>query len=180
MKRMLANSMFLFCLIVLCSFSKKEAKVLVFSKTMGYHHESIAVGIQAIQKLGKENHFMVDTTTNSNAFTNANLKQYKAIIFLSTTGAVLNDAQKAAFQRYIQQGGGYVGVHAATDTEYDWPWYNRLVGAYFKSHPAQQNATLNVTNNHFIATKHLPAFWNRWDEWYNFKDTHCTGIVFMF
>ncbi|HMG07704.1 MAG TPA: ThuA domain-containing protein, partial [Mucilaginibacter sp.] len=111
-----------------------------------------------------------DSTTNAEKFTTANLKQYAAVIFLSTTGNVLNDAQQAAFEQYIKAGGGFVGVHAATDTEYDWPWYGNLVGAYFKSHPPkQQVATLNVVDRNFIATKHLPAEWKRLDEWYNFK-----------
>ncbi|MDE3124732.1 MAG: ThuA domain-containing protein [Bacteroidota bacterium] len=176
MKKVIITSIFLVTSIIIFAFSKKEAKVLIFSKTMGYHHESIAAGIKAIQKLGKENHFIVDTTTNSNAFTEQNLKQYKAVIFLSTTGTVLDDQQKKAFQHFIQQGGGFVGVHAATDTEYDWPWYNKLVGAYFKSHPVQQNATLNVVDKKFIATKNLPPTWNRWDEWYNFKDTHWDSV----
>ena len=100
-----------------------KPKVLVFSKTAGFHHNSIAVGIPAIVKLGQENNFDVDTTTNSAKFTSENLKQYAAVIFLSTTGDVLNDEQQKAFQGYIHSGGGFVGVHAATDTEYGWPWY---------------------------------------------------------
>lgn len=148
-----------------------KSRVLIFCKTAGFHHNSIAVGIPAIIKLGQENNFDVDTTTNSAKFTVQNLKQYAAVIFLSTTGNVLNDEQKKAFQEYIHAGGGYVGVHSATDTEYNWPWYGDLVGAYFKNHPDhQQVATLNVVDRNFIATKHLPAEWKRLDEWYNFKD----------
>lgn len=146
-----------------------RARVLVFSKTAGFHHASIAVGIPAIIKLGKEHDFDVDTTTNSAKFTADNLKQYAAVIFLSTTGDVLNDEQQKAFEQYIRSGGGFVGVHAATDTEYGWPWYGDLVGAYFKSHPKQQDAILHVVDRNFIATKHLPAEWKRFDEWYNYK-----------
>lgn len=174
--KILSTAASILLVVLLVSFNKKEDKVLVFSKTAGYHHESIAAGIKAIEKLGKENHFMVDTTTNSNVFTEANLKQYKAVIFLSTTGTILNDAQKAAFEKYIHNGGGFMGIHAATDTEYDWPWYNRMIGAYFKSHPEQQNANLHVVDNHFIATKNLPETWTRWDEWYNFKNTHWDSV----
>jgi type 1 glutamine amidotransferase len=151
------------------AWAKAKAKVLVFSKTAAFHHKSIAVGVPAIMKLGQENNFDVDTTTNAEKFTADNLKQYAAVIFLSTTGDVLNDTQQAAFEQYIKAGGGFVGVHAATDTEYDWPWYGKLVGAYFKSHPKQQEATLNVVDRNFIATKHLPETWKRWDEWYNYK-----------
>src|SRR5476651_710401 len=106
-------------------------KVLIFSKTAGFHHNSIAVGIPAIIKLGQENNFDVDTTTNSEMSTYKNLRHYAAVIFLSTTGDVLNDKQQGEFERYIRSGGGFVGVHSATDTEYDWAWYGNLVGAYF-------------------------------------------------
>lgn len=164
--------------VIACSFTlvKKTPRILVFCKTAGYHHASIAAGKLAILKLGEENHFAVDTTSDSTVFTPKNLKQYAAVVFLSTTGNVLNDAQQAAFEQYIRSGGGYVGVHAASDTEYDWPWYNKLVGAYFKSHPKQQDAVLHVTDKNFIATKHLPEVWKRWDEWYNFKSTNWNDV----
>ena len=148
---------------------KPNPKVLVFCKTAGYHHESIANGIVAIQKLGVENKFDVDTTTDAEKFNYKNLKQYKAIIFLSTTGDVLNDEQQEAFKKYIEAGGGYMGIHAATDCEYDWPWYGNLSGAYFGGHPSQQAATLNIADSENIATKHLPNPWIRKDEWYSFK-----------
>jgi type 1 glutamine amidotransferase len=153
-------------LMAIPAFSKS---VLIFSKTAGFHHNSIAVAIPAIIKLGQENGFSVDTTTNSALFTESNLKQYDAVIFLSTTGDVLNNEQQDAFKKYIESGKGFVGVHAATDTEYDWPWYGDLVGAYFSKHPKQQQATLHVVDRKFIATKHLPETWSRFDEWYNFK-----------
>ncbi len=166
--------------LVICSapfaFAKKEPRVLVFSKTAGFHHQSIPQGQKAIQQLGAGHHFQVDTTSDAAVFTADNLKQYAAIVFLNTTGDVLNNEQQAAFEQYIQHGGGYVGVHAATDTEYDWPWYNKLVGAYFKSHPKQQDAVLHVTDQKFIATKHLPAEWKRFDEWYNFKTTNWDDV----
>ncbi|MCR8556687.1 ThuA domain-containing protein [Mucilaginibacter sp. BJC16-A38] len=162
----------LFIFAMLCMFisaAMAKQKVLIFSKTAGFHHNSIAVGIPAILKLGQENNFDADTTTDGAKFTFDNLKQYAAVIFLSTTGDVLNETQQAAFEKYIRNGGGFVGVHSATDTEYDWPWYGNLVGAYFKIHPAQQFAVLHVVDRNFIATKHLPADWHRFDEWYNFK-----------
>lgn len=147
----------------------KKQKVLVFSKTLGFHHNSIKQGIEAIQKLGLENKFDVDSTTTSSNFNTANLKQYAAVIFLSTTGDVLNNEQQAAFEKYIQAGGGFAGVHSAADCEYNWPWYGKLVGAYFAGHPATQTATLNVTDHKHLATKHLPEQWKRRDEWYNFR-----------
>jgi type 1 glutamine amidotransferase len=118
-----------------CSQRSGPPKVLVFSKTSGFYHNSIPDGIEAIQKLGEENGFEVDTTTNASKFTEDTLKQYSAVIFLSTTGDVLDKYQEADFERYIQAGGGYVGIHAAADTEYEWGWYGRMVGGYFLDHP---------------------------------------------
>lgn len=146
-----------------------KPRILVFSKTAGYHHESIPAGIAALQKLGLQNNFEVDTTTNADWFHEDTLKKYAAVVFLNTTGNVLNQYQEVAFERYIQSGGGYVGVHAATDTEYDWGWYGRLVGAYFESHPQIQEAVLQVVDANNEATKELPKEWKRTDEWYNFK-----------
>ncbi|MDB5250553.1 MAG: glycosyl hydrolase [Segetibacter sp.] len=147
-----------------------KPRVLVFTKTKGYFHESIPTGAAAIQKLGSENAFTVDTTSNSAYFIEDSLKQYSAVIFLSTTGNVLNADQQVAFERYIQAGGNFVGIHAATDTEYDWPWYNKLVGAQFLSHPRQQKATIIVTDKNHPASSVLPQNWERFDEWYNFKN----------
>ncbi|MDB5015710.1 MAG: Trehalose utilization [Mucilaginibacter sp.] len=156
-------------LCMLCLTVTAKQKILIFSKTAGFHHASIPAGIAAVTKLGQENNFDVDTTTDSKKFTYDNLKKYAAVMFLNTTGDVLNDQQQGEFEKYIHAGGGFVGVHAATDTEYDWPWYGNLVGAYFKSHPAQQSAMFHVVDRNFIATKHLPADWKRFDELYNFK-----------
>lgn len=166
------------CCICLSCNKKREGKprVLIFSKTMGFHHASIDAGIAAIQKLGKENGFDVDTTKNADMFNEDTLKKYATVIFLSTTGDVLDYRQEAAFERYIQAGGGFVGVHAATDTEYDWGWYGRLVGAWFYDHPGihdknpnVQPGTYNVVDANNDATKHLPKVWKRTDEFYAFK-----------
>jgi len=153
-----------------CTTPVKEKKVLVFSKTEGFRHGSIATGISALQKMGSESGFIVDTTENANFFSEEKLKTYSAVVFLNTTGDVLNQTQQSHFERYIQAGGGFVGVHAATDTEYDWSWYGKLVGAYFVSHPKIQEATLNVIDNKHISTKHLDSIWIKSDEWYNFKN----------
>ncbi|MBW3127745.1 ThuA domain-containing protein [Hymenobacter profundi] len=149
---------------------RPKPKILVFYKTAGFFHSSIPVAITALQKLGAENNIHVDTTKVGASFNQLNLAQYKAVIFLSTTGDVLNDAQQQAFEHYIKDGNGFVGIHAATDTEYDWPWYNGLVGAYFNGHPAIQLATLHVSDKNHEATAFLPDTWQRTDEWYNFKD----------
>ncbi|MEV0231802.1 ThuA domain-containing protein [Nonomuraea sp. NPDC050786] len=144
-------------------------KVLVFSKTAGFRHDSIPNGIQAIRDLGAANDFAVDATEDSNAFSTANLAQYKAVVFLSTTGDVLNDTQQAAFQTYVDGGGGYVGVHSAADTEYNWPYYGQLMGAWFNNHPAIQQATVRTEDRANAATAHLGATWSRTDEWYNYR-----------
>lgn len=153
------------------SCSKSAGKeLLVFSHTKGYRHASIEKGQAAIQKLGKENGFNVTISEDPKLFTDESLKKYAAICFLSTTGDILNPQQESAFMRYIQAGGGFIGVHAAADTEYGWPWYGKLVGGYFDSHPKQQTAKINVTCDGHKGCSHLPAVWSRWDEWYNYRD----------
>ncbi|NUR74254.1 MAG: DUF1080 domain-containing protein [Hamadaea sp.] len=143
--------------------------VLVFSKTAGFRHDSIAVGIQTIRDLGAANNFTVTATEDAAAFTASNLAQYEAVVFLNTTGDVLDDAQQTAFEAYIRGGGGYVGVHAAADTEYGWPFYGELVGAWFASHPAIQQATIKVEDRAHAATAGLSPTWVRTDEWYNYQ-----------
>ncbi|MEV4626745.1 ThuA domain-containing protein [Micromonospora sp. NPDC049523] len=144
-------------------------KVLVFSKTAGFRHSSIPNGIAAIQQLGAANGFTVTATEDAGQFTTANLAQYQAVVWLSTTGDVLDTTQQTAFQSYIAAGGGYVGVHAAADTEYDWAWYGGLVGGYFASHPATQQATVRTEDRSNVSTAHLPQNWTRTDEWYNYR-----------
>lgn len=145
-------------------------RVLVFSKTTGYRHASIPDGIAAIEKLGQDNGFAVDATEDATQFNDANLTRYQTVVFLSTTGDPLDQqAEKDAFQRYIQHGGGYVGIHAAADSGYNWAWYGGLVGAYFRDHPAIQQATVDVAGQGTAATRGLPNRWTRTDEWYNYS-----------
>ena len=150
-----------------------EKRVLIFSKTAGFRHGSIASGKAAITKLGIENGFSVDTTENASIFTEKNLKKYSAVVFLNTTGDILDNTQQEAFEHYIQAGGGYVGIHAAADTEYDWQWYNRLAGAQFASHPGNPNVqegnTFVVDDNH-PSMKDFPKNWKIKDEFYDFKN----------
>jgi PKD repeat protein/glucose/arabinose dehydrogenase/type 1 glutamine amidotransferase len=145
-------------------------KALVFSKTAGFRHDSIPDGIAAIHQLGTEHNFAVDATEDAGAFSDANLAQYDVVIFLSTTGDVLDDTQQAAFERYVRAGGGYAGIHAAADTEYGWAWYGALVGAYFQQHPpGTPQATVKVEDPAHPSTAGLPARWTRTDEWYDFQ-----------
>ena len=115
--------------------------VLLFTRTAGYRHESIEAGIAAIRALGEMHGFRVEATESSDQFDDATLARHQAVVFLNTTGDVLNAQQEAALQRFIRRGCGFAGIHSASDTEYDWPWYGRLVGAYFKGHPRIQDAS---------------------------------------
>ena len=144
-------------------------KVLVFTKTTGYRHESIETGVETIAQLGKQNNFEVIHSEDANVFTEENLSQYKLVIFLSTTGDILNDGQQKAFEFFIKNGGNFMGIHAAADTEYDWPWYGKLVGAFFLNHPDKSNAEIIKVDDAHQSCKHLPERWLRYDEWYNYK-----------
>ncbi|CAF4777103.1 unnamed protein product [Rotaria sp. Silwood1] len=157
--------------------SLNQSKILVFIKTIPYFHESIPMGINAIRKLGEQNQFKVHVTNVASYFTIDNLKQYAAVVFLSTTGDVLDESQQESFKSFYRSGKGFVGIHAAADTEYAWSWYNGLLGGYFAGHPSRlQNATLNIVDQNFIATKHLPKQWKRFDEWYNFQMTQWNKV----
>jgi cytochrome c len=159
-----------FICLIFSSCTDNKPKILVFSKTKGYRHASINVAKPAILKLGQENGFAVDTTENADTFSEENLKKYAAVVFLSTTGDVLDLQQQNALKRFIQAGGGFVGVHAAADTEYDWWWYNKLVGAWFQSHPKTQKAKIiKVDNIDPRFNIQLPENWERTDELYNYK-----------
>lgn len=165
--------------IAVAAATKQKKKILVFAKTAGFRHASIPKGKEALLLMGKQNNFAVDTTEDAAVFTSKNLQQYDAVVFLSTTGDVLNNEQQAAFENYIRSGKGFVGIHAATDTEYGWPWYCKLVGANFASHPKQQKAMLHVTVAAHPSTKHLPKAWERFDEWYNFKNQNADVKVLL-
>lgn len=149
--------------------SKQSINLLVFTKTKGFRHDSIPDAKRAVLEICEKEGFSVSFTENSEWFTAERLKQYDAVMFLLTTGDVLNEEQEKAFQDFILRGGGFVGVHAASDTEYDWEWYGKLVGAYFLSHPAIQDGVVHIEDHNHSTTKHLPNPWTRKDEWYDFK-----------
>jgi type 1 glutamine amidotransferase len=144
-------------------------RILVFTKTTGFRHASIPVGLRAVRELARRNGIGVDTTEDGAAFTRTNLARYRAVVFLLTTGDVLTGPQQTAFERFIRAGGGFVGVHSAADTEYGWPWYGRLLGARFRNHPQIQHATINVATRRHPSIVGLPRRWIRVDEWYNFQ-----------
>ena len=144
-------------------------KVLIFTKTTEYRHESIEIGVKTIAELGKQNGFEISHSEDANLFIEENLNQYKLVIFLNTTGDILNDAQQKSFERFLRNGGNFMGIHSAADTEYEWPWYGKLVGAYFLNHPEKSKAEIVKVDNTHLACKHLPERWSRFDEWYNYK-----------
>ncbi len=146
--------------------------ILIFSKTNGYRHESIETGQETLKAIAAKNNWQTELTEDSTAFNTENLSKFAAVVFLSTTGDVLGAQEEAAFEKYITGGGGYFGIHAAADTEYDWAFYGQLVGAYFESHPSDSNireATVVCKDKTHTCTQHLPEKWVRNDEWYNYK-----------
>ena len=150
--------------------AQQQDRLLVFSKTAGWRHQSIEAGQEAITKLGQDNEIGVTVTEDAAMFNADTLATFSAVIFLNTTGTVFNDTQRTAFKEFVQNGGGFVGIHSAADTEYDWPWYGNLVGAYFDNHPpGTPNADVLVHNANHRSTTTLPEVWNRDDEWYNYR-----------
>lgn len=150
--------------------SSGKPGLLVYTNTNGYRHNSIELGVETLRTLAQEEGIWMDHTEDSLQFNEKNLSRYNLVVFLSTTGNVLGSEQEKAFRSFIENGGAFMGIHAATDTEYDWPWYGKLVGAYFKSHPEQQEAQLLVVDQSHPATAHMPGVWKHYDEWYNFKN----------
>ena len=148
---------------------ESEFSVLVFSRTTGYRHESIPDAISALEHLAARHGFAAVATEDPGQFTTDNLAQFDAVVWLSTSGDVLDDGQRKAFEAYIRGGGGYVGIHGAADTEYGWHWYGGLVGTVFASHPAIQPATVRIVDAAHPSTAGLPQAWARTDEWYNFR-----------
>ncbi|GAB3985454.1 hypothetical protein GCM10028807_00740 [Spirosoma daeguense] len=149
--------------------------VLIFSKTNGFRHKSIEPGLEALKKAGKEKGWDVRTTENGAFFNDDYLSRFKTIVFLSTTGDILTSEQEKAFERFIENGGGYVGIHAASDTEYSWDWYDHMLGTHFRDHPLYPEHTpeaeiITDARTH-PTTQHLPERWRKKDEWYNFKQS---------
>jgi cytochrome c len=143
--------------------------VLVFTKTTGYRHESIPDGIAALSSLANERDWRLTATEDAATFSDAGLAPFDVVVFLSTTGDVLGEPEEAALERFVRAGRGFAGIHSASDTEYEWAWYGALVGAYFRTHPEIQSATLRVEQASHPAVSALPALWTRTDEWYAFQ-----------
>ena len=154
-------------------------RVLLFSRTAGFRHDSIPAAIAALGELQTEGGYVVEATEDPAQFTADNLARFRVVVFLLTTGDVLADAQQADFEAWIAGGGGYVGVHSAADTEYDWPFYGALVGAYFKAHPAVQSARVAVEVADHPATAGLVSPWSHTDEWYDFRENPRPAVTVL-
>ncbi len=148
----------------------------MFTKTAGFRHDSITNGLQVIRQLGTNNQFEVVATEDATYFNDETLEQFRAVVFLLSTGDVLDEVQQGAFERYIRAGNGFVGIHAAADTEYGWAWYGDLLGARFSSHPAIQNAFVVVEDYNHPSTSFLPEQWLRSDEWFNYSANPRTNV----
>lgn len=169
MKSLYTAALTFLSLLFVPSAHAEQFSVLVFSKTAGWHHESVNAGVTAIQDLGKLHDFNVVWTEDAGRVMNdKELAKYKAVIFLLTTGDILNAEQQGAFERYIRAGGAYVGVHSASDTEYGWPWYTKLVGHMFQTHPAIQTAVLKVEDRNFPGMDRYAKRTLVTEEWYQF------------
>jgi type 1 glutamine amidotransferase len=149
--------------------ASESPRILVFSRTEGFRHYSIPIGLAMIEDLGSKHGFEVEASEDAAAFTRANLARFDAVVFLSTTGDVLDRPEQRALNHYVRGGGGYAGIHSASDTEHEWPFYRKLVGAWFKSHPLQQLASFDNEAPRNPATKHLPERFTVFDEFYSFK-----------
>jgi type 1 glutamine amidotransferase len=173
MKKILSLVLTLACALSTVSASAEtkpvDYSILVFSKTAGFRHGSIGPGREALEKLGREHGFDVVTSERPEDFSPENLARFRVVVFLNTTGTIFSQEQRQAFEEFIRAGDGFVGIHSAADTEYEWEWYGRLVGAYFINHPQIQEARIVVEDRKHPATAHLDREWIRRDEWYNFR-----------
>jgi type 1 glutamine amidotransferase len=166
----------LFCSIIT---AQKQFKALLVTTTREWHHESIHSGVLAIQELGRKNYFDVILFEDPNSFTDKFLEQFQVVIFLCTTGDIFDSAQQKVMERFIQSGKGYVGIHSASDTEYDWDWYTKMVGRMFYIHPVIQTARLNVLDTAFHGLQGFAGnkLWT--DEWYQFGPENITGLNYI-
>ncbi|MFF2043168.1 ThuA domain-containing protein [Kitasatospora sp. NPDC058170] len=144
-------------------------RILIHSRNLRFWHPSVVDGVRALRELGERHGFTADATEDPAVFRPDTLRRYAAVVFLSTGGDILDEAGRDALRAHLTAGHGWLGVHAASATEYDWPWFEGLVGARFAGHPAIQTAPVRVADPDHPATAHLPARWEWTDEWYNFR-----------
>ena len=156
-----------------------QFKALVVTTTRGWHHESIHTGVLAIQELGKRNYFDVTIWDDPDGFTDKYMEQFQVVIFLNTTGDIFDSKQKKVMERFIQSGKGFVGIHSASDTEYDWEWYTKLVGRMFYIHPVIQTAKVYLTDSTFPGLQGFAPnkLWT--DEEYEFGPEKIDGLKYI-
>ncbi|WP_421830964.1 ThuA domain-containing protein [Larkinella sp.] len=159
----------------------KKVKVLVYTKNgKGYVHDNIPFAAKSIQKLGEEHGFKVDVTDQPSVFTEDNLKQYTLLVFPSTNNDVFDtDAQRLSFRRYIEAGGGFVGVHSVTGTERNWTWFKRMIGGTFAWHPKFQKFKTVVIDTQHSSMQGIPKVWEKEDEFYFTKEMSPGPTVVM-
>lgn len=157
----------------------KQFNALLVTTTRGWHHESLHSGVLAIQQLARQNFFNVTLLEDPKGFTDEKLKTFQVVIFLNTTGDIFDSLQQKAMERFIQSGKGFVGIHSASDTEYDWPWYSQLVGRMFNIHPAVQTARINIVDKNFPGLGGFAqnSLWT--DEWYDFGPEKVSGLNYI-
>ena len=178
MRRFLFST--IFCLLVSGGpVHAEQFKALLFTKTLGWHHKSLNAGVTAMQKLAALHDFGLEWHEDATRFSDDNLAQFDVIIFLSTTGDILNAEQQMAMEKFIRSGKGFVGIHSAADTEYGWPWYQKLVGRTFRIHPEVQTAKLKVENRSFPGLETMPDVFLWTDEWYDFGGENVDGLTYL-
>ncbi|TNE62689.1 MAG: carbohydrate-binding protein [Bacteroidetes bacterium] len=160
--------------------SRRTPRVLLFTKSEFFIHENTPVAVQALQKICKDWDIQVDVEDDSEGiFTEENLRRYAAVIFLNTAGDVLDFNDETVFERYIQCGGGFVGIHSAVNTEHTWKWYGGLIGARYDSQSEEQEALLRVRDHNAFPTRHLDSVWTRRDVWFNLNDFDYNAQVLL-
>ncbi len=159
--------------------AQKQFKALLVTTTKGWHHESIDQGVLALQELARKNFFDLVLFEDPNSITDKNLEQYQVVIFLNTTGDIFDSAQQKVMERFIQAGKGFVGIHSASDTEYGWDWYTKLVGRMFHIHPVIQTAVLDVVDPTFPGLQGFAGHKLWTDEWYEFGPENTPGLNYI-
>lgn len=180
MKRFLRSTLLLIGLIGCLTASAAQFKALLVSKTDGWHHDSGSAGVVALQELAELHHFEIFWSNDTGRVMNDKfLADYDVVIFLLTTGDVLDQDQQGALERFVQSGKGFVGIHSAADTEYEWDWYTKMVGHMFHIHPAIQTASLEVVNPNFPGMDRFAKRFIFTDEWYEFDAPRSDNLEYL-
>jgi len=161
------------------TFAQKQFKVLMITTTRGWHHESLHAGVVAIQQLAARNSFEVALLEDPNGFTDKYVEQFQAILFLNTSGDIFNAEEQKVMERFIKSGKGFVGIHSASDTEYEWDWYTKMVGRMFHIHPAVQTAKMKILDPKFPGLQGFAdgKLWT--EEWYEFGPEKVTDLTYI-